>query len=471
MTEEVKTDVSSDLITEDLTPNKDGGVIKVIKKAGVSDEKPSANNKVWVHYTGQLMDGTKFDSSVDRNEKFTFDLGKGQVIKAWDLGVASMKRGEVCVLTCSAEYAYGERGSPPAIPANATLCFEIELFDWEGEDISEGQNKGIIRSVIKEGDGYSQPNEDASVKIHLKGTYNDNVFDDREVKFIVGDVEDENLPIAINTMVKKMKLREISNFTVSPKYAFGEKGSSHFNIPGDGTVIYNIHMLEFEKAKEAWDMDDKEKIEQSVISKENGTELFKAAKYERAIKQYQKIDTFLVNKENEADDEINKKWDELKIAGKLNLALCYMKTGEFAEVIKSCSDVLEIEANNEKALFRRGEAYISMKYYAEAKTEFESVLSVNPKNKLASKKVVQCNNGIKALYEKEKKTFKGMFDKFARQDEIEQIKKKKLMQQARKNASGSTNGSNGEGKIEAKAEENGKNNEEIDIAEEPTVTA
>lgn len=63
--------------------------------------------------------------------KLTYFSILGQVIKAWDIGVASMKRGEFCKLTCKPEYAYGENGSPPAIPANATLEFEVELFDWE----------------------------------------------------------------------------------------------------------------------------------------------------------------------------------------------------------------------------------------------------------------------------------------------------------------------------------------------------
>ncbi|KAG8534925.1 hypothetical protein GDO81_029915, partial [Engystomops pustulosus] len=96
-----------------------------IKKEGGGSETPMIGDKVSVHYTGWLLDGTKFDSSRDRKDKFTFDLGKGQVIKAWDIAVASMKVGEICRVTCKPEYAYGASGSPPKIPPNAVLIFEV----------------------------------------------------------------------------------------------------------------------------------------------------------------------------------------------------------------------------------------------------------------------------------------------------------------------------------------------------------
>lgn len=103
----------------------DGGVLKKILHEGTSDETPSSGCKVALHYTGTLTDGTKFDSSLDRNEPFEFELGKGVVVKAFDLGIASMKKGEKSVLTCAPEYAYGASGSPPNIPPNATLLFEV----------------------------------------------------------------------------------------------------------------------------------------------------------------------------------------------------------------------------------------------------------------------------------------------------------------------------------------------------------
>ncbi|KAJ1640391.1 hypothetical protein T492DRAFT_929600 [Pavlovales sp. CCMP2436] len=109
-----------------------GGIVKEIVVAApgaVADVRsPKTGDEVRAHYTGKLLDGSVFDSSVKRNKPFVFKIGIGAVIKGWDVGIASMKVGEKAVLTCKPECAYGAAGAGGVIPPNATLAFEVELL-------------------------------------------------------------------------------------------------------------------------------------------------------------------------------------------------------------------------------------------------------------------------------------------------------------------------------------------------------
>jgi len=92
---------------------------------------PKTGQTVVVHYTGTFQNGSKFDSSRDRGDPFKFRIGRGEVIRGWDEGVAQLSVGQRATLTCSPDYAYGARGHPGVIPPNSTLIFDVELIRVE----------------------------------------------------------------------------------------------------------------------------------------------------------------------------------------------------------------------------------------------------------------------------------------------------------------------------------------------------
>jgi peptidylprolyl isomerase len=92
-------------------------------------QEAATGNRVQVHYTGRLEDGTQFDTSRDRGQPFEFTLGAGRVIQGWDEGIAGMREGGQRTLIIPPELGYGESGFPPVIPPNATLIFDVELIE------------------------------------------------------------------------------------------------------------------------------------------------------------------------------------------------------------------------------------------------------------------------------------------------------------------------------------------------------
>ncbi|GFN76316.1 peptidylprolyl isomerase [Plakobranchus ocellatus] len=398
----------------DLSDEQDGGIVKEILTEGTGDEKPAKGDRVTVHYVGTLLDGTKFDSSRDRGEKFTFTLGKGEVIKAWDKGVASMRKGEVAKLTCKAEYAYGEQGSPPKIPPGATLLFEVELFSWQGEDITKNKDGGIIRSLLKEGTGYLTPNDFAKVTIKYSAQHNGAVvFEETTSSFVLGEVEDPKICSGLEMAVRKMKDKEHSRFTVAPAYAFGKEGNSSLGVPSDATLVFDVELQSFEKGKRAYDMDTKEKLDQAQIRKDKGTDLFKKDLLEKAKINYSTVLDYLDGET--LDGEEKEKRDALVLAARLNLAACELKLGDDAKVIEHCNEALQLSENNTKAYFRRAKAYQNRKDFELAVKDYEKVVSLEPENKAAKNSIIVCRKNLQAEHEQEKKLYKNMFSKMTSQ--------------------------------------------------------
>ncbi len=144
-----------------LSPSfaKEGFIVETLQKG--NGDLASTGQQISVHYKGKLKDGTVFDASRPSGQPFSFILGKGQVIKGWDLGVEGMVVGEIRRLTIPPELGYGANGAGGVIPPNATLIFEVELLavsrpiilrQMNSKELLEAQSQGAVIIDIRRED-------------------------------------------------------------------------------------------------------------------------------------------------------------------------------------------------------------------------------------------------------------------------------------------------------------------------------
>ncbi|KAL2652977.1 hypothetical protein R1flu_021105 [Riccia fluitans] len=233
---------------------KGGGLKKLIVKAGSGWETPDTGDEVKVHYTGTLLDGTKFDSSRDKGDPFVFTLGQGQVIKGWDKGVATMKKGEQAIFTIAPENAYGEAGAPPSIPPNATLKFDVELISWASvKDICK--DGGVIKKILKEGDKWEMPKDNDEVTVKYNARLPDGTLigksGEEGVEFVL---KEGHFCPAIQKAVKTMKKAERVHLTVKPQYGFGDKGreavDSGASVPPNSNIDIDLELVSWKSVEE-----------------------------------------------------------------------------------------------------------------------------------------------------------------------------------------------------------------------------
>ena len=240
-------------MTENEITTKSG--LKYVDIVIGDGELPSVGDKVKVHYTGTLLDGTKFDSSRDRNRPFEFPLGAGRVIKGWDEGLATMRVGGQRKLIIPPDLGYGSR-SAGQIPPNSTLIFDIELleiikqfkdtdFDLPGKEIVLESGLRIIEHIKGKG---NNPKSGQKVKVHYSGflqtgTKFDSSHDrGQPFEFVLGQGQvikgwDEG--------IAQLKKGGKSTLIIPPDLGYGERGAGGV-IPPNSTLLFEVELIDFE---------------------------------------------------------------------------------------------------------------------------------------------------------------------------------------------------------------------------------
>nr|CAD2174778.1 unnamed protein product [Meloidogyne enterolobii] len=293
------------------------------------------------------------------------------------------------------------------------------------EDLSPDRDGTIIKSIIVSGEKFNCPSDHSPVKVHAVGSdLNGRVFYDRELEYIMGEGFEHQLPEGVDKALRRINKGEKCKVTLKGRFGYGTQPPSEFGLNANETIIFTLFLKDFEKVKASWELLDEEKLIEALKFKERGTKFFGEGKYQLALSKYNAIVSLLEfarpsKPDEEEGKQLTEKYEQTLIAAWLNIVLVNLKMGEKAEAIRNCDKVLEKKPKNVKALYRKAQAQQMFKDFEEAIETYKIVLELEPENKAAIQQIQECRHQLNILNERERKKFKGLFDRLANENQEE----------------------------------------------------
>jgi len=266
--------------------------------------------------------------------------------------------------------------------------------------------------LIKEGvTGGGKPNLEGRVKVHVRGSYDSVLFDERDVEFVIGDGFEHGIIEGVEKGICKMKRYEKAKFFISSQYAFKDAGNENFGIPTNADeIVYEICLFDFERVKEIYEMNYDEKLEKVQDLKDRGLKYVRSCEYQKAIDYYERILKYIrMNKE----DSDYMRGLPFKISSNLNAALCHLKLQEYLKAKIKSEKVVKYDPNNVKGYFRLGEAFIGLNEFQKAVRAYENALKIEPENSATKLQLSKARILAKKQTEKEKKLYGDIFAKLS----------------------------------------------------------
>ncbi|KAL3533452.1 hypothetical protein ACH5RR_006973 [Cinchona calisaya] len=318
------------------------GLRKRILQKGNSWKTPIPGDEVEVHYTVRLKHGEYFDSSRDKGTPFRFKLGQCEVIKGWDEGIATMKKGERAIFTVPPELAYGEMGSPPMVPPNATLIFDIEMVSWSSIRDITGDG-GILKKILKEGEGCATPKDADEVLVTYVATTEDGIVVSKCDEPVEFSLADGYLCPPISKSVKTMRKGETAELSVKSSYCSRypkECHSSNDITPTDSKLTIHLELLSW---KNVIDVMGNKKILKKIIKMGEGFDHPNEGSLVKVIYKGKLEDGTVLERKGSIEQPFEYVCLEEQINDGLDRAVVTMKKGEQATVTVSSEFLQEIQ--------------------------------------------------------------------------------------------------------------------------------